>query len=424
MTITDNDNVTIPNAPSNLVATSGTSTISLTWTDNSSDETNFRVYRSSDNSTWGSYYAQVGANVTSYTDNNPGNGTAWYYKVFSYNSAGESATGAQLPTNSYAATVVAYEGFNYADVNAFNGGTSGVGLGNWSLTSTTSIGITSGSLTYTDSGGGTLTTSGNRATFTLGKSASNTLNTTVGPTGGVTDLWIGFEYTCTVSSVQFEIGTPTTNEVKVCIQGGTIWMIATINSTTYGANTNFTPSSNVTYFIAAEIKYLNTGSNGIGDVESIYVSPKLGNPAGGITSPTGYLASATNTLPTNAMLTNTNAIIIGPAASGSNVTTFDELRFGVSYVSVAPDPLVEELGQQQAASLPAPADNGLALAFLADHANAIGSTVGMQLGASDVAAMPVGGQAVVPAVRSAAANRSAALVGRVCRRRPARCAQQ
>ena len=70
VTIADNDSVTIPNAPTNLVATARQPRrIGLTWTDTSSNETNFRVYRSSDNSTWGSYYAQLGANVTSYTDN-------------------------------------------------------------------------------------------------------------------------------------------------------------------------------------------------------------------------------------------------------------------------------------------------------------------------------------------------------------------
>lgn len=80
-----------PNAPSSLVATPTSSTaIALAWTDNSSNETSFRVERSTDNLTF-SEIGNVAANVVAYNDTGLTNGRTYYYRVRARNGAGDSA---------------------------------------------------------------------------------------------------------------------------------------------------------------------------------------------------------------------------------------------------------------------------------------------------------------------------------------------
>lgn len=82
----------VPTAPSSLAATAiSTSQIDLTWTDNSSDETSFRIERSPDGSTG---WASVGTNAAG--DNTFSNtgltcGTQYFYRVFAVNAVGDSA---------------------------------------------------------------------------------------------------------------------------------------------------------------------------------------------------------------------------------------------------------------------------------------------------------------------------------------------
>jgi hypothetical protein len=82
---------TIPLAPSNLVATAMTSTkIALSWADNSSDESGFYVYRSTDGITW-NLVSTLAANTTTWTSTGLAKGARYYYKVTAFNAAGESA---------------------------------------------------------------------------------------------------------------------------------------------------------------------------------------------------------------------------------------------------------------------------------------------------------------------------------------------
>lgn len=82
-----------PTAPSQLMVTqsasSPSSSLVVSWTDTASTESGFRVERSTDGVTFGQV-AQVGTNVTSWTNTGLNASTTYYYRVYAYNSSGNS----------------------------------------------------------------------------------------------------------------------------------------------------------------------------------------------------------------------------------------------------------------------------------------------------------------------------------------------
>ncbi|MBN2550261.1 MAG: fibronectin type III domain-containing protein [Anaerolineales bacterium] len=77
-----------PAAPNNLVATAlSSSQIGLTWTDNSSDESDFRIERSPNGSSSWSEVTQVDANTTSWTNGGLACATPYYYRVRAHRSS-------------------------------------------------------------------------------------------------------------------------------------------------------------------------------------------------------------------------------------------------------------------------------------------------------------------------------------------------
>ena len=81
---------TIPAAPSALTATAVSDTqINLAWTDNSSGEDGFRIYRSTDGTTFTSI-GTVGVNVRSYNSTGLTGNRKYWYKVAAFNTAGTS----------------------------------------------------------------------------------------------------------------------------------------------------------------------------------------------------------------------------------------------------------------------------------------------------------------------------------------------
>lgn len=82
---------TAPIAPSGLTATAaGSSQINLTWSDNSDNESGFRIERRVGAGSWGTV-TSVSAGSTSYSDTGLTAATTYEYRVYAYNGAGDSA---------------------------------------------------------------------------------------------------------------------------------------------------------------------------------------------------------------------------------------------------------------------------------------------------------------------------------------------
>jgi hypothetical protein len=85
---------TAPAAPTNLTATkSGANknqSVTLKWTDASTNETNFAVERSTDRTNWTTLNSILAMNTTSYTDRNVARLTTYYYRVKATNAVGSS----------------------------------------------------------------------------------------------------------------------------------------------------------------------------------------------------------------------------------------------------------------------------------------------------------------------------------------------
>jgi len=82
----------ILSAPSNLSASAiSKSQIDLSWQDNASTETGFRIERKKASDASYTVIAEAGSNVTSYSDTGLSAGTKYFYRIKAYNSSGESS---------------------------------------------------------------------------------------------------------------------------------------------------------------------------------------------------------------------------------------------------------------------------------------------------------------------------------------------
>jgi titin len=95
-------------APSSLIASAkSTSQITLNWTDNSTNETGFKIERKTGATGTYALIATVGANVVTYSNTGLTVNTTYYYRIYAYNATGNSvysnianATPASLPAPS------------------------------------------------------------------------------------------------------------------------------------------------------------------------------------------------------------------------------------------------------------------------------------------------------------------------------------
>ena len=82
---------TAPAAPTSLTATAvSSSRINLTWTDHASNESGFRIERSTDAATF-TQIGEVTSNVTTYANTSLSAATQYWYRVRAYNATGPSA---------------------------------------------------------------------------------------------------------------------------------------------------------------------------------------------------------------------------------------------------------------------------------------------------------------------------------------------
>ncbi len=95
----------VPIAPSNLTATAiSTTQINLSWIDNSTNESGFKVERKSGVNSY-SLIATVGANVTIYSDSGLTHNTIYTYRVYAINSAGNSLSYSNEATATTSGTI-------------------------------------------------------------------------------------------------------------------------------------------------------------------------------------------------------------------------------------------------------------------------------------------------------------------------------
>ena len=79
----------VPVAPSDLIGTLVNNQVVLTWTDNSTNETGFKIERMIGTGNW-SVNGSVATNIVTYTDAGITAGTTYTYRVYSFNSVGSS----------------------------------------------------------------------------------------------------------------------------------------------------------------------------------------------------------------------------------------------------------------------------------------------------------------------------------------------
>jgi hypothetical protein len=82
----------IPSPPSNMTIAQNGSSVTIGWTDNSNDETGFKIYRKKGTDESYSFITSVDQDIVSYTDSDVSDGETYFYYLTSYNDNGESRT--------------------------------------------------------------------------------------------------------------------------------------------------------------------------------------------------------------------------------------------------------------------------------------------------------------------------------------------
>jgi predicted phage tail protein len=105
-----------PAAPSNLIATASAATIiNLTWSDNSSNESGFKLERSANGGTTYTLIAIISAGGTSFVDVNLNPSSTYTYRVRATNAVGDSAN--STPANATTLAAVNMATYSYLSVN-------------------------------------------------------------------------------------------------------------------------------------------------------------------------------------------------------------------------------------------------------------------------------------------------------------------
>lgn len=118
------EDATLPQKPTELIAVSvGSSQVSLTWSDNSNNETGFRVERSDDNGlTWSEINSNLASDISLFTDNNISEGTDYQYRVYAFNELGGSDFSNELLVSSLSNTPSGEGSITFQNgVSSYNG---------------------------------------------------------------------------------------------------------------------------------------------------------------------------------------------------------------------------------------------------------------------------------------------------------------
>ena len=111
--------ITTLNNPTSLIATAvSSSQINLTWTDNSSSETGFKIERSPLDNSHYTEVATVGTNVTAYNDSGLNEGTKYYYRVRAYNAVATSGYPDEQHATTFSNIPVAPSGLRITSVTS------------------------------------------------------------------------------------------------------------------------------------------------------------------------------------------------------------------------------------------------------------------------------------------------------------------
>ncbi|MEM4248058.1 MAG: InlB B-repeat-containing protein, partial [Candidatus Nanoarchaeia archaeon] len=360
-----------PTAPSNLTVGSPTvSSLQLSWTDNSADETGFKIERSLSSSGPFTLVTTTAPNTTSYTDTELAAGLYYYYRVKATNANGDSlpsniANAMTLPLSTESAVV--YEPFNYSigtftatAVPPASGQTyvdglpaTGAGLnGTWrmmidSSTNISGTTVSQGSLAFNN-----LKTSGNYLKWVpVASSANNYLFVPLSSTasdalkvnsGQTKTLWASCVLQTDPANLNGDVAVELRNN-GANAAGGWVFGLGAylspspavkllLNNSAPQVAYNF--QAGKTYFLIAKMTYSNSSGTTTFHSGSMWVledtssipenEAGLGTPTRNWTGPTSTTSDRT---PTYLRIKSGNSYA---------VNCFDEIRFGTSYADVAP----------------------------------------------------------------------------------------
>jgi hypothetical protein len=140
----------VPNAPSalNFTATAAVTT-TLNWTDNSSNEVGFAVYRSSDGGANYSFLTQTAANGTSFTDNTVFPATNYVYQVYAVTEGALGGPAQNSVTTSVAGNISSTAaGGNWSDTATWVGGVIPTGNDNVTIANGATVTIDTAAVAF------------------------------------------------------------------------------------------------------------------------------------------------------------------------------------------------------------------------------------------------------------------------------------
>ena len=303
----------VPSAPTALNFT-GTAavTTTLNWTDNSSNEVGFAIYRSDDGGTNYNFMTQTAANATSFTDNTVVPSTNYFYRVYAVT---EGALGGPAQ--------------NSVTTNAAGNISSTAAGGNWSDTATWVGGVVptvNDNVTIVD--GATVTIDTAAVAFTVN----------VGTGGGLPAI---LQYEVTTART-LTVGTNVTNAINGTFQSATTGtqtghvlsiggnltnnnvLDFSTNANTAGAGITFTSATNNTFGGTGALTDLRTltVNKGTSSASVIDVTASNFSVQGVTTDVAGFLTLTNGTLKISGTFTVTNRVFTAAAYTIGATTGF------------------------------------------------------------------------------------------------------